>query len=154
MGSNLLLTVRCAAPPRGTAPLPQFYQRFLESGNLQAWLQTRRAVAEQWQVGSRGARRGSAAAGGRLHTRLPSTPEKTRTPRRPSQARAWHEAWWEAGGVLHQPGTPHMGEVVTVEEYFELEQQLEQMLELGGPEQVRRLAGFTACARTCACVCG
>jgi hypothetical protein len=30
--------------------LVQFYQRFLECGNLKAWLHARRAVAEQWQV--------------------------------------------------------------------------------------------------------
>ncbi|GAB4820709.1 hypothetical protein N2152v2_007755 [Parachlorella kessleri] len=40
------------------------------------------------------------------------------------QARAWHEAWWEAGGPLTQAGSGHMGEVVTVEAFFQLEQQL------------------------------
>ena len=39
--------------------------------------------------------------------------------------RAWHEAWWEAGGPLTQAGSGHMGEVVAVEAFFQLEQQLQ-----------------------------
>lgn len=115
-------------------PVPwlQFYQRFLESANLQAWLQTRRVVAEQWQVRLR------MSCGGGGSCLLASEhldpggarPCQGRLAGRKEvvfcwlQARAWHEAWWEAGGVLNQPGAHHMQEVVAVEEFFELEQRL------------------------------
>jgi hypothetical protein len=42
-----------------------------------------------------------------------------------AQAQAWHEAWWDAGGPLTQAGSSHMGEVVAVEAFFQLEQQLQ-----------------------------
>lgn len=55
---------------------------------------------------------------------------------RGAQARAWHQAWLAVGGALNQSGSPSMGEVLAVEEFFELEQRLQRLgLEVSRPAQ-------------------